>query len=99
MRKLNKQLLIFSIINIIITFILLIFCFRLNIIPIKYLIIIVILLLLFNIGIMFLLKKKQKKYKIPGIILSVLLIIISIFGIYYISKTNDFILKSFNKKM
>ncbi len=98
MRKLNKQLLIFSIINIIITFILLIFCFRLNMIPIKYLIIIVILLLLFNIGIMFLLKKKQKKYKIPGIVLSVLLIIISIFGIYYISKTNDFILKSFTKK-
>lgn len=98
MRKLNKQMLIFSIINIIITSMLLIFCFRLNMIPIKYMIIIVILLLLFNVGIMILLKNKHKICKIIGIILSILLIIISIFGIYYIAKTNDFILKSFKKK-
>ena len=47
---------------------------------------------------MLLLKKKQKIYKIPGIIMSILLILISNIGIYYIAKTNDFILKSFKKK-
>ena len=98
MKKINKQMLIFSIINLIFTILLLVFCFKLNMIPIKYLIIIILILIIFNIGIMFLLKKKQKRYKVPGIILSVLLIIISIFGMYYIAKTNNFILNSFNKK-
>lgn len=98
MKKINKQMLIFSIINLIFTILLLVFCFKLNMIPIKYLIIIILILILFNIGIMFLLKKKQKRYKVPGIILSVLLIIISIFGMYYIAKTNNFILNSFNKR-
>ena len=98
MRKLNIQMLIFSIINILITILLIIFCFKLNMIPLKYLIILIIILILFNIGVMLLLKKKQKKYKIPGIIMSIILIVLSIFGIYYIAKTNDFILNSFNKK-
>lgn len=98
MRKLNIQMLIFSIINILVTILLIIFCFKLNMIPLKYLIILIIILILFNIGVMLLLKKKQKKYKIPGIIMSIILIVLSIFGIYYIAKTNDFILNSFNKK-
>ena len=98
MRKLNKQMLIFSIINLIFTIILIIFLFSLNMIPIKYLILLIIMLLSLNIIIMLLLKKKQKMYKIPGIIMSILLILVSTIGIYYIAKTNDFILKSFKKK-
>lgn len=98
MRKLNKPMITFTMLNLIFTVLLIIFCFSLNMIPIKYLLIIIVLLLIYNIITILLFKKKQKRYKIIGIILSVILIILSIVGTYYIIKTNDFISTSFNKK-
>lgn len=98
MKKLNKQMIVFTAINILFTLILVIFCFKLNMIPIKYIILIIVAMLLLNIGILFLLKQKKKVCKIIGIVLSVFLVMISTIGVYYIAKTNNFILNSFNKK-
>ena len=85
---------ILPIISLIITLLTVILVLKLNVLPNKYLILFIsielILVLLSLIQI-----KKNKTLKIIGIILSILLIMINIIGLYYINNTNKFIEKNF----
>lgn len=95
-RRINKPMVIFSVINLVFTILLTIFCIILNILPIKYIILLIVVLILFNIMEIFFLMKKRKTFKIIGGVISLIFVIVSIFGIYYISETNDFLNKAFN---
>lgn len=71
-----------------------IFVLKLNVLPNKYLILFIsIELILFLLSLIQI--KKNKTLKIIGIILSILLIMINIIGLYYINNTNKFIEKNF----
>lgn len=95
-RKVNKSMIIFSILNLIFTISILYCCISLNVIPIKYIFILIILLFLMNFGVLCLLKTKNKIAKGIGIGISVIFGLMSIFGMYYLNQTNNFLDKSFN---
>ena len=62
-----------------------------NVLPLKYYILIVILVLFFDYLSCLLLIKRNKKKRVFGLFLTLILSIVLGFGIYYESKTNDFI--------
>lgn len=95
-RKLNKPLIIFSILSLIVLIIFIGFINSLNILPTKYMILLIVLLIVLYVLQFYLMKLKKKPFRIIGYILSILIIIISIAGIYYINETNNFLNKSFN---
>jgi LCP family protein required for cell wall assembly len=95
-RKLKKPLLIFSIINIIFTISLIIFITKLNILPIRYIILLVVGLLIVDIICFFFIKSKKKPLRIIGYIISILFMIICLIGSYYLHRTNKFLDEAFN---
>ena len=95
-RKIKKSLILFSVINLIFTILLLTFIIKLKVLPFKYLILLIILLLGINIMCFFFIKSKKKPLRIIGYIISVVLMIVSCVGSYYLSKTNKFLDEAFN---
>lgn len=95
-RKMNKSMLIVLGIDLLFTILLLSFIVSLHIIPTKFIIILTFILLILDFVVLLLLKKKKMVCKIIGYVISFFLIVISLVGMYYISKTNSFLNKSFN---
>ena len=95
-KKINIPSIVMSVINLLFTILIVSFIASLKMVPMKFMVILVILLLLINGGEFFLLKVKNKVSNIIGYILSVIIIIISTVGMFYIAKTNSFLDKSFN---
>ncbi len=83
-------------INLIISIYMIISINKLNVIPMKYFIIGIGILAVINILLIILLLLKNIIFKIIGVILSIILIAASLFGLPYINNTNDFLDKSFN---
>ena len=95
-RLLKYNYLIITVIMLMVNILLFIFTNKLNILPIKYyLLIFGIIVVLEIVSILFILLKK-KILNIIGYILSVILIIVNICGIYYVRVTDNFLDKSFN---
>ena len=95
-RLLKYNYLIITSIMLIVNILLFIFTDKLNILPIKYyLLIFGIIVVLEIVSILFILLKK-KILNIIGYILSIILIIVNICGIYYVRVTDNFLDKSFN---
>lgn len=93
---LKYNYLIITAIMLIVNILLFIFTNKLNILPIKYyLLIFGIIVVLEIVSILFILLKK-KILNIIGYILSIILIIVNICGIYYVRVTDNFLDKSFN---
>ena len=82
-----------------ITIIFIIMLCVLNVLPLKYLIPITIFIILLDLVATLLIKKRNKERRIPGLILSLILVIIQGIGIYYVGKTNNFIDKVTGKKI
>lgn len=95
-KRLNKPMIVTSIINLIITIIFIIFVTSLHVIPTKFIVVGTIILLLLNMVILFLLKNKKVMFKVIGYVITFLIFIIEIIGIYYIDRTNKFLNNSFN---
>ena len=95
-RKLNIPVILFTVLNVLFTLILIISICKLNLIPIKYVLLIIFLLLIINVGSLLLMSRKKAWMKYIGYGLSILIIVISSIGIYYISKTNRFFNQAFN---
>lgn len=95
-RLLKYNYLIITAIMLIVNILLFIFTNKLNVLPIKYyLLIFGIIVVLEIISILFILLKK-KILNVIGYILSIILIIVNICGIYYVRVTDNFLDKSFN---
>ena len=95
-RLLKYNYLIITAIMLMVNILLFIFTNKLNILPIKYyLLIFGIIVVLEIVSILFILLKK-KILNIIGYILSIILIIVNICGIYYVRVTDNFLDKSFN---
>lgn len=95
-KLLKYNYLIITAIMLIVNILLFIFTNKLNILPIKYyLLIFGIIVVLEIVSILFILLKK-KILNIIGYILSIILIIVNICGIYYVRVTDNFLDKSFN---
>ncbi len=94
-RKTNKIMIIFTILNFIFTVLCLFYCIKLNVVPLKYLIVVICFYNVLDIGSLLLLRKKKTKWL--GIFLSVLIILFSILGTYYLMKTDDFLNNSFRE--
>lgn len=93
--KFNK-LNIISIIDIVLLIVMLFLILSVNILPTKYLIAVIALLLIINVvGVVFV-NLKKKVWKIIGVIILVLSIILSGVGSYYLFYTNNFLNDSFN---
>lgn len=78
----------------------LVFCFymyRLNVLPLKYLLLIFGITVLLNTGVFILINRKKIGFKIGGIVLSVLIVTLFSFGVYYSGRTLSFFNKSFGK--
>ena len=102
MKKFFKKLDIISwivlIVDILVTGIFGYSLFKFNMLPIHYVIFAIIILLLLIIGSGLLIAKKRKKWKkIIGYILSVLVVVITGIGIYYVGIANNFVTKSFTE--
>lgn len=95
-RKLKKSLLVFSIINVVLTILLLVFIIKLSILPLRYLIFLIVLLILVDIICFLFIKDKRKPLRIIGYIVSVLFLIICSIGSFYLYKTNKFLDNAFN---
>lgn len=94
-RKTNKIMIIFTILNFVFTILCLFYCIKLNVVPLKYLIVVICFYNVLDIGGLLLLRKKKTKW--VGIFLSVLIILFSILGTYYLMKTDDFLNNSFSE--
>ena len=90
-----KKINIVSIITILVSLIFCIYMYRLNVLPTKYLLLMDFVLVLLNIGVFALINRKHIAFKIVGIVLSVIMIVLFSFGLYYGSKTISFFNKSF----
>lgn len=97
-RKMKKRIFII-IFNVIFTALFLAFIYRLNILPLKYNILLSGILLLVNIGIYYMLRYRNKPLNILAYILSILFLIIYVFGTYYVNKTTSFLQKSFGTEI
>lgn len=95
-KRLNKPMIVTSIINLIMNIIFIIFITSLHVVPTKFIVIGTIILLLLNMVILFLLKNKKVMFKVIGYVITFIMLIIEIIGIYYIDKTNKFLNNSFN---
>ncbi len=96
MKKKDIPLLVFSIIDLILVVILMTNVYRLNVLPIKYLIFIIVIVLLLNVIATLFQKLKRKIFKIIGYVIFSIIFLVSIIGLYYSSVTLKFIDKSFN---
>lgn len=83
-------------INIILSIYIVISVNKLNVIPTKYYILGIILLFLINLLAVILLVLKNIVPKILGVMLSIIFILVSIIGLKYINRTNEFLDTSFN---
>lgn len=91
---------IFSLLMVIITLVFLIYLYNLNILPNKYLLLITVITIISNIlSIIFINVHKKIWLKIIGYIIMTCIMIITSLGIFYLSSTNNFIKKSFDKKI
>lgn len=90
-----KKLNIVCIVTLLVSIIFNIYIIRLNALPNKYLFIIIGVTLLLNGLIFFLINRKHIAFKISGIALSCILVILFSFGVYYAGKTISFFNKSF----
>ena len=95
-RKINKSMLIMSLIDVLFTILLVGFVISLHMVPTKFIVLIAFVLLVLDLLVLFLLKKKKAIFKIVGYVISFFLVIMSSIGIYYIAKTNSFLNKAFN---
>ena len=95
MKKLIFKLILPIICNIL-SIILIIFIYKLNMIPNKYLYLCIFVLLNINIINIFLFMSKKRLFKIISILLSIMIIITSLFGIFYTDKVNTLLSKAFN---
>ena len=99
LNKFSKVACFFLILNVLLIGLLIFNIFKLNILPMKYLIgIIIILLLLLILITIFIQKKCKKKFKIVGYIISSILIIVSLLGVYFLNTTNNFLNNAFKEK-
>ena len=80
----------------ILSIILIIFIYKLDIIPNKYLFLGIFIILIINIINIFLFIGKKRLCKIIGILLSIIIISTSLFGIFYIDKVNNLLSNAFN---
>ena len=71
-------------------------CYKISIIPYKYLMPIIVIIIIINIINIILMLLNNKVTKIVSIILSIIITIISIIGSFYISRTDKFLGESFN---
>lgn len=71
-------------------------CYKISIIPNKYLIPIIVIIIIINIINIILMLLNNKVTKVISIILSIIITIISIIGSFYISRTDKFLGESFN---
>lgn len=95
-RKVKKNMLIFTIVNLLFTILLVGLIISLNIVPMKYISIITIILVVIDIVNLFLIKSKKKAPRVTGYVISIIFILISVVGSYYVGKTNSFLNKAFN---
>lgn len=72
------------------------FTHDLNVLPIKYYSMMIGILLLLEVGSILLISRKKKNLIMTGYILTVLLIVLNLCGIYYVSVTDHFLNKAFN---
>ncbi len=98
-KKLNKPLLVFTLVDLILIFILMVNITKLGVIPFKYILLIVLILfLIFTITILIQkLRKHRKLYRGISYTIFIIMLIISIAGIYYSGVTLKFLRESFNK--
>lgn len=94
-KKFNIPLIVVSIINLLFTILTVSFVVSLQMVPKKYIILLTGVLLFFNVLSGWLLYFKNKISKIIGYIISIVFAIMSLVGIYYIMKTNNFLNHSF----
>ena len=80
-----------SIFLLIVTVLVLVLVYFINVLPLEYFVVLVILILLLDIGAITLLLSKSKVKSVIGIILTIILLIIMIFGITYELNTLDFL--------
>lgn len=92
-RRMNLPMVVFTGLNLLLSLIFFIFCLKLNVIPLKYILLIILILILLNIGSLLLLKNKKIKWL--GIILSLIIILLCSIGTYYLSKTDNFLSRTF----
>ena len=97
-KKINKLLLTFTLVDLILVFILMVNITKLGVIPFKYvLLIVLILFLLFTITILIQkLRKHKTLYKTISYTIFSILLIVSCVGIYYSGVTLKFLRESFN---
>ena len=97
-KKLNKLLLTFTLVDLILVFILMVNITKLGVVPFKYvLLIVLILFLLFTITILIQkLRKHKTLYKTISYTIFSILLIVSCVGIYYSGVTLKFLRESFN---
>jgi len=94
--KKNIPLIIFSLVDLILVFVLVILVNRLNILPFKYLIFIILIILLISVIATLFQKLNKKVFKVISYIIFSIILIVSSIGIYYSVVTLSFINKSFN---
>lgn len=95
-RRIKKTVVIITLINSLFTLFFAIYICKLNLLSIKYTILIIFIFIIMNMGILLLISRKKSGMKYIGYGLTAILLLMSSIGIYYISKTNDFLNKSFN---
>lgn len=96
LKKINIPMIVISIINLIFTILLVTSVISLHIVPTKFVVIATVILFIFDILVLFLIKQRQMVFKIIGYVITGVLLLISIIGMYYIDKTNKFLNNSFD---
>lgn len=95
-RKLKLKLLIFLLLNVIMGGLFLFSIIKINMIPIKYLILLIVVILLLIISNLYLINKKKVILNIFGYIIFTIFSLSTIVGSYYVLKTNNFLDGAFN---
>ena len=72
---------------------------NIGLIPFKYLLVIIVVFLLINLLIGFLIFRKNIIWKVIGILLSIVIILVNSIGIYYVNSTNKFLDEAFSGKI
>ena len=95
-RKLNIPVIVVTIINIIFTLVFIMHICKLNLLPLKYIVLIILVSIMMNFGILLLVSRKKTWLKYIGYGWTVFFILVNSIGVYYISKTNHFLNRAFN---
>lgn len=91
-----KKKLLIIILSIIMSLIFIFQLFRVDILPIRYLLLIIVFIVIGLLLSIFLVYRKNKGLKVLGYFLLIIAILLDIFGIYYVNKIDSFINTSFN---